>query len=138
MENMSTTIIIFIAVFEMCNNTVFCIQIDFESLRELDRMIGLYTQQNPNLSGAMIMKKKHYHYTFQFWKGEGWGGWDALRGMDICYAQTLTHTLQELGPVRVSGMLLFVKFKRDYKVMNVNLYRIIFLTVTYLIAKMSS
>ena len=58
--------------------------------------------------------------------------------MNICNAQTLTYTLQELGPVRVSGMLLFAKFKRDYKVMNVNLCRIIFLTVTYLIVNMSS
>ena len=132
---MLTTIIIFVAVFEMCNNIVFCTQIDFESSCELDRMSGLHTQQNPNLSGAIIMKKKTLSLHFSVLKGdEG----VALRGMDICYAQTLAYTLQELGPVRVSGMLLFVKFKRDYKLMNVNLCRIIFLTVAYLIVKMSS
>ena len=63
---MLTTIIIFVAVFEMCNNTVFCTQIDFESSRELDRMIGLYTQQNPNLTGAMIMKKNTIITLFSF------------------------------------------------------------------------
>ena len=71
---MLTTIIIFIAVFKMCNNTVFCTQIDFESSRKLDRMIGLYTQQNPNLSGAMIMKKKTLSLHFSVLKG-GRMGW---------------------------------------------------------------
>ena len=61
----------------MCNNTVFCTQIDFESLRELDRMIGLYTQQNPNLSGAILMTKTLFITLFSF---EGGGG-VALRGM---------------------------------------------------------
>ena len=80
------------------------------------------------------MTKTLFITLFSFEGGDG----VALRIMDRCDAQTLTYTLQELGPVRVSGMLFFGKLKRDYKVMNVNLCRIIFLTVTYLIVKMSS
>ena len=87
---MLTTIIIFIAVFEMCNNTGFCTQIDFESSCKLDRMSGLHTQQNPNLSGAILMTNTlSLHFSVLM------GGGVALWGMDICNAQSLAYTLQE-------------------------------------------